>query len=305
MRLAVFGSANFDYLVSSPAPPAHGVSQLASAMVRRPGGQGMNQAIAAARLHDDVSFTGCVGDDDHGAALRGALVAEGLDATTVAVVDGIPTGTAFVLLTSGGHSITVDPGANLHLPAETIDDVFSSNDRPAIVLLQGELGPELFSRLVDASGTARIVANLAPIVPLDPSDFSRLDPVVVNRAEAASLIGAPVDTVGDGIRAAEALSSRARSAVVTLGADGAAWASAKRSAHVPPRRAGRVVDVSGAGDGFSGALAAGLARGHELADAVRFAVDAALLVVERQGVLDSLPYTAEIEALRAQTDTAP
>ena len=62
MRLAVFGSANLDYLVSTPAPPADGLSQIASAMVRRPGGQGMNQAIAAARLHDDVSFTGCVGD---------------------------------------------------------------------------------------------------------------------------------------------------------------------------------------------------------------------------------------------------
>jgi len=297
MRLAVFGSANLDYLVSTPAPPADGLSQIASAMVRRPGGQGMNQAIAAARLHDDVSFTGCVGDDDHGAALRAALVAEGLDTTTLAVVDGVPTGTAFVVLTGGGHSITVDPGANLHLPGQTIEDVFSSADRPAVVLLQGELGSELFSRLVNAAGTARVVANLAPIVPLDPSTFSRLDPVVVNRAEAASLIGAAVDTVADGLRAAELLATRARASVVTLGEDGAAWASAKRSAHVPLRRPGRVVDVSGAGDGFSGALAAGLARGYALEEAVRFGVDAALLVVERQGVLDSLPYLAEVEAL--------
>jgi ribokinase len=297
MRLAVFGSANFDYLVSTPAPPADGVRQIASAMVRRPGGQGLNQAIAAARLHDDVSFTGCVGDDDHGAALRAALVAEGLDTTTLAVVDGVPTGTAFVVLTRGGHFITVDPGANLHLPGRTIDDVFSSADRPAVVLLQGELGSELFSRLVDAAGTARVVANLAPIVPLDPSAFSRLDPVVVNRAEAASLTGAAVDTVADGLRAAELLAGRARSSVVTLGEDGAAWASARRSAHVPPRRPGRVVDLSGAGDGFSGALAAGIARGYTLEEAVRFGVDAALLVVERQGVLDSLPHLAEVEAL--------
>ncbi|MBN9632310.1 MAG: ribokinase [Actinobacteria bacterium] len=301
MRLAVFGSANFDYLVSTPAPPAAGLRQIASAMGRRAGGQGLNQAVAAARLHSDVSFTGCVGDDENGAAIRAALIAEGLDATTLAVIEGTATGTAYVMLAESGHSITVDPGANLLLPDQAISDVFSAIDRPGVILVQGELGTALIARIVEAAGTARIVANLAPIVPLDETVFSRLDPVVVNRAEAATLTDAPVETVGDGVRAAEALAARTRSAVVTLGEHGAVWATASRSAHVAPRRRAHVVDVSGAGDGFSGAIAAGIARGLDLADAVAFGVDAALLIVERTGVLDSLPRTTEVDALRSET----
>jgi ribokinase len=60
-----------------------------------------------------------------------------------------------------------------------------------------------------------------------------------------------------------------------------------------------VVDTTAAGDGFCGALAACLAAGRSLREALRFANAAAALVVTRAGAQPSLPQRSEIEAFLA------
>ena len=78
----------------------------------------------------------------------------------------------------------------------------------------------------------------------------------------------------------------ARSIVITLGAAGAVAASADGTWAVPAPRV-VAVDSTGAGDGFTGTLAAFLAQGRPLDEAVRIAVAAGSLAVQARGTVDS------------------
>lgn len=83
---------------------------------------------------------------------------------------------------------------------------------------------------------------------------------------------------------------------MTLGADGVLLATSDGETHLPANRLPHVVDTTGAGDCFNGALAVALAEGSELADAVRFAQKAAALSVTKAGAQPSLPTRAEVDA---------
>src|SRR5215831_8457660 len=116
-RLTVLGSLNMDISVTVPRLPAPGATVLGGAASFAPGGKGANQAVAAARLGAasgiGVRMVGCVGADDFGRALRAALVAEGVDDTSVRTAPGVPTGIAMITVDSDGENmITVAPGAN-------------------------------------------------------------------------------------------------------------------------------------------------------------------------------------------------
>ena len=107
-----------------------------------------------------------------------------------------------------------------------------------------------------------------------------LGPVLTpNAAEALTLTGAP-----DPEAAARALTGRTGApVVVTLGAEGALVAEPSGAAERIPALAVDVVDTTGAGDAFNGALAAELAAGAPLADAARLAVAAAGLSCRAPG----------------------
>jgi ribokinase len=85
--------------------------------------------------------------------------------------------------------------------------------------------------------------------------------------------------------------------VVTRGAEGASWhARGTEDIHVPALPA-VVVDTTGAGDCFTGALAAALAEGQAPQEAMRFAAAAAAVQVSRPGTAGAMPTRAEIAAM--------
>ena len=63
-------------------------------------------------------------------------------------------------------------------------------------------------------------------------------------------------------------------------------------------RAVKAVDTTGAGDCFVGALAAQLANGKAIRDALQYANIAASICVQRMGAAPSMPTAAEVAALR-------
>ncbi len=94
--------------------------------------------------------------------------------------------------------------------------------------------------------------------------------------------------------------------VVTLGAAGAlhvgtgGTAGATTVGEVPGRPA-EAVDTTGAGDAFTGVLAAHLAAGGGLRDGVVRGVAAGSLAVRVRGATPSLPTRAEVDALLTST----
>ncbi|MEV6493970.1 ribokinase [Actinoplanes sp. NPDC051633] len=298
--IIVVGSANQDYIVRVPVPAGPGETVLASGLLQQPGGKGANQAVAMARMRADVSFVGSVGDDADGAQLIRELRSEGVDATNVEIISRGRTGLALVLVyDSGENSITVVPGTNFALTAERVTRTVGriiAETGAATMVAQAEVLPEIITAAITAAAGAgaRVILNLAPYQPVAPELLAQCDPLVVNEAEASGLLGWEVRGAAAALRAVEDLRHRTRSVVVTVGAEGACWGDADRVGHVPAPVPSAVVDTTGAGDAFVGALAVRLAAGTGLEDAVTFGVRAGTFAVQSPGAQSSYPSPADI-----------
>jgi ribokinase len=303
--IIVVGSANLDYIVRVPTPPGPGETVLARSLSKQPGGKGANQAIAATRLGGNVRFVGCVGDDADGALLLRELRSEGVDTTNVEIINRGRTGLALVAVhDSGENSITVVPGSNFALTAERVEYVvarLAAEAAGAVMVVQAELLGDIIETAVGTASAAgaRTILNLAPYQPLSAETLAVCDPLVVNETEASALVGWDVTDAASARRAAEQLRSVARSVVITIGAQGAYWADADSSCHVPAPAVDTVVDTTGAGDAFVGALATVLARGVPLDRAVQVGVAAGTFAVQSLGAQSSYPTPTDLDADRA------
>ncbi|HEY0119598.1 MAG TPA: ribokinase [Cellulomonas sp.] len=304
-RIVVVGSANADLVLQVDHRPAGGETVLGSDLVVSAGGKGANQAVAAARLGGHVQFVGCVGDDDHGALLRGSLGGAGVDLAGLGTATAA-TGTAVIVLTPDAeNSIIVSPGANALVTADVVD---RSVDWAATAVLVVQLEVPLPTVALVAQRArehgVRLILNAAPAAALDPTTLAGADPLVVNQSEAASLLAGAV-TDGDPTATARALLDLGpRSVVLTLGADGSVWCARDGDAVRAGRRSAlRVapVDTTGAGDCYVGALAVVLAEGGDLADAVARATQVAAVAVTRPGAQASFPTREEMTATTETT----
>ncbi len=283
----VIGSVNMDMVLRVRALPAAGETVLAQDAILRGGGKGANQAVAAALAGAPVRLAGCVGDDANGARVRETLERAGVGLGLLQEATASTTGLAVVLVAADGeNAIAVSPGANHALTPGDVEALRPEVRRADVVLMQMELPVEVVLRAADVAAdvATRVVLNLAPATQVPASLLAMVDVLVVNRTEAAHLLGdAPAGRDGL-LRAAEELRSRGPAAVViTDGAEGAVVADGASTTHRPAARADEVVDTSGAGDAFVGVLAAGLSRGAGLLEAVGPALAAGAVAVGVQG----------------------
>lgn len=301
--VAVVGSANTDLTVTADRLPAPGETVLGRHAERRVGGKGLNQAIAAACAGAAVEFVGAVGADEAAAAVLATLSDHGVDVSRVRRA-GDTTGTALVVVDDAGHNqIVVVPGANARLTAQDVREALTGLVAGDVVVVQGETAAPVLEAAADRAHEtgARLVVNLAPVVPVDDRVIERADPLVVNELEAATILGsAPLAGTSDAEHAARTLAGRSRSVVVTLGAQGAVVAQAGRTHHVPASTGVPVVDTTGAGDAFVGVLAAELARRTALVAAATLATTAASATVGSPGA--SASYQAIAGALATARD---
>ncbi|MGW3773603.1 ribokinase [Actinomadura verrucosospora] len=294
--VAVVGSLNADLVVGVERRPAPGETVLGSDLATHPGGKGANQAVAAARLGGRAAIVGRVGDDGHGALLRDALAAAGVDLAHLAATPGVPTGVALITVgPDGDNSIIVSPGANARLGPADVEAARALIESAPVVSLQMEVplpAVEAAAGLAARAGR-RVVLNLSPSAPVPDGLLALCDPLVVNEHEAAFLLGG----AGDPGRMAAALAgSGPRSVAVTVGADGVVVADGQGTSAVPSPRS-EAVDTTGAGDAFTAALCLRLARGDSLREAARYAARVGAAAVRRPGAQSSFPTPDEVPAL--------
>ncbi|MEF3404597.1 ribokinase [Agromyces sp. CCNWLW203] len=303
-RVVVIGSLNVDSTSYVDAFPAPGETILARGFEVALGGKGANQAVAAHVAGARVEFVACLGDDASGAFACDTLERLGLSIAAVRRIPNASTGVAQITVAeSGENTIIVTSGANLALTPVLIDAERERIAAATVVLTQGELAVATIEHLALVSNElgARFVLNLAPPAPVAAEALGVADPLVLNEHEARAVgIGtdAPGSTNLDEWRAlaASAVGAVARSVVVTLGAAGAVAADAGGSWAAPAPRV-TAVDTTGAGDGFTGTLAAFLAEGRPLPEALDLAVAAGALAVQARGTVDS--YAPRVEVLAA------
>lgn len=293
--ILVFGSLNMDLLFRAERLPMPGETVLCPGYAAQAGGKGMNQAVGAARAGGSVAMIGAVGRDGFGDALLATLRAEGIDTEGLARADQ-PTGCASVMIDAGGHnSIVVASGANLAARADQVPD--SELGPGTTLVLQMEVPPAETTTLLARARQrgARTLLNLAPFAPIARAVLALVDVLVLNEIEVAQLaqhLGLAAEPVDTAARAIASLSGG--TCIVTLGGDGAlacAPDGTNRVAALPVE----VVDTTGAGDAFTGALAAALDQGHALPAALARASIAGSLACTALGAQASLPRKAEIE----------
>jgi len=294
-KVVVFGSLNMDVIVQSDRRPAAGETILGAAVTLLPGGKGSNQAIAAARLGARTEMLGAVGDDAFGGELRDVLRRNGVDNAGVKVVRKMSTGVALIQVAGGDNAITGASGANGAFTASAVRRV---PRRGEIWVAQFETpvsATEVLLRKARAAGATTIL-NLAPMVPHRARLLKLVDIAVLNEIELAQTTGARI-TARSSTRAIAAACRTlgARIVIATLGSRGLVMVGPEGITALPAFRT-RVVDTTGAGDCFVGALAARLAAGAALVDAARYATAAASCSVERLGAAPSMPTPREVAA---------
>jgi len=293
-RVVVVGSINVDLVVTADRLPRPGETVLGGRFARHFGGKGANQAVAAARAGASVIMVGAVGTDRFGDDSLEALASDGVDVSRVTRVDQ-PTGLAIIAVAADGENqIVVAPGANAMV--STGDAALAGLPHDSVLLTSLEIPMETV--LAAVSNAARLgmvsIVNPAPAQQL-PAALLGLGPILTpNEVELLAVTG--TETV-DG--ALDLLArAGAASVVVTRGASGALLADGPRRPEFPAH-ALRVVDATGAGDTFSGVLAAWLAEGSSLSDATAAATAAAGLSVTQPGARGGMPRRSAIEAALA------
>ncbi|THJ65796.1 ribokinase [Arthrobacter echini] len=287
--IVVVGSINADLVVTLERHPQPGETVSGRSLTVLPGGKGANQAVGAALLGGDVTMVGAVGSDDYADTALSTLRSAGVDLRSVRTVPG-STGIAVVEVSDDGeNTIVVLPGANAEVTPAQVDATTETIAGAAVVVVQGEL-PAGTTTAAMRLASGRVILNLAPVILLDRDALLRADPLVVNEHEGALVLaqlGGPEATDHHGV--VEALRKCGLASVVmTLGGAGALVSDGGPIAMVPAPRVD-VVDTTGAGDAFVGALAARLAAGAALEDAVRFAVQVGSYAVQQPGAQPSYP----------------
>jgi ribokinase len=312
-RVIVVGSVNVDLVMRLPQLPAAGQTVIGGTLASHNGGKGANQAVAAARAGAAAFLVGAVGAAD-GQPSVDALAADGVDVTAIERVSE-PTGHAIVLVAEdqGENQIAVAAGANGLVSAGHVKAALEVLClAPADVLvLSFELPAAALQAAADAARQAgsQLVVNPAPVLPrsLDLLAGAVVTPNAGELAAIARIAGLPGRSSGPSDHSfpaepdatATALAARTGGPViVTLGSDGALLALAHAAEHFPGYRVA-VRDTTGAGDTFTGVLAASLASGEPMATCVRRAVAASALAVTREGARPGIPTAAAIDELLA------
>jgi ribokinase len=286
-NVVVVGSVNADLVLSMNSLPQPGETLAATGIENLIGGKGGNQATAAARLGASVQFVGRTGLDEPGERARRTLAAAGVGIDHVTAESSVPTGQAIVMVDgSGENSIVVVGGANAAMTPRDVERAAEVIAAADVVVCQLEVSQAVVAAAF-AAARGTTILNAAPAATVSPEILARTDVLVVNEIEYGMLGGdATFGTDSEDLPA---------TVVLTLGGTGARVRGADPVDVSAPRV--EVVDTTGAGDTFVGALAEALARGESTEAAVRRAVAAGAASVGALGATAGMPTADQVDAL--------
>lgn len=315
-RVVVVGSFNVDHVWTTATLPRPGET-LGGRYATGPGGKGFNQAVACARSGARTTFVCALGDDPGGRLARALAADDGIDLRALDSTE--PTGTAGIYVDGEGrNSIVIGAGANAALSPGHVDAQRDAFDDARVVLAQLESPTEAIAAALRTARARGAVALLNPAPANAPTTRELLalaEVTTPNETEFTGLVSRHVGERLDGDAVASLDQPHlhalcrdllpAGTVVVTLGASGCFVSHADDGLRGDDKafyRLGaeqvRVVDSTGAGDAFNGALAAAMADAPDAAFAghLQFASRYAALSTEREGAALAMPRREEVAA---------
>ena len=277
-----------DLAIRSKYFPQEGETLSGDSFTTCPGGKGLNQAIAIAKLGGKVHFLGAIGNDSFGKEMKDELVSHGVDTSNIKIVDESPSGVAVIIVVDGNNRIVLDLGANLKIKEKDINRFLLPAKSGDIFLsqLENNIDATLYAlREAKKKGLITIL-NPAPANVRIMEAKSSIDYLIPNEIEAVHLSNSSLDDAYEKIGI--------RSLIITLGEKGYRYQDSNgiisgRAIEV------RAIDTTGAGDAFVGAFAYELSSDEDIRSSLRFACLAASISVTRQGSSKSSPTLAEMK----------
>ena len=289
----VFGSINMDLVTRTPRLPRAGETLQGYEFFTAAGGKGANQAVAAARLGISTQMVGRVGNDDFGHQLRDGLQAAGVHTDQVLLDDNASSGVAVIAVDDAGeNNIIIIAGTNGRVNQDDVERLTDLLPSAAALLLQLEvpIPAVLIAAQAAQKASVPVILDPAPAREDIPAElYSLVDIITPNEVEATQLVGFPVDGQETASKAAAKLQQRGIvTVIIKLGAQGVFCATASETFFVPAFSV-QAVDTVAAGDAFNGGLAAALAEGLPLRQAVLWGAAAGALSATKVGAQPSLP----------------
>lgn len=298
MSILVVGSFVVDLVAVTDRAPNAGETLMGKSFDIFYGGKGANQAVAAKRMGADVVIAGCVGRDIFGDDFIKTMSEEGFPTRYIKLTDNARTGCSLVTLeTNGQNRICMTPGANLCFTERDLQDAEDLVCRASTVVTQCEMQPQIVDDLAVLCKKyhKRFILNPAPARTFCDETLSAVTVLTPNETELGLIVGRVLTTDKEYEDAAKELLDRGvENVIVTLGSRGSMLVSREETQIVPAMPV-KAVDTVGAGDSFTGALAAFLEEGNDILTAMKQSTIVAGLQVQRHGAIPSMPYRYEIE----------
>lgn len=285
-NIVVIGSASIDLVVKTSELPNTGETVMGDTFFTNPGGKGANQAVAAARLSDKVYMIGAVGEDAHGQQIMDNLKQNNVDTHFIDVIKNEHSGTAHITLYENDNRIVVVPGANNYVTPENVLPKLEQFQGGDIIMMQQEIPEDTITAVVNYASNhgMKVILNPAPYRPLNSEIINKVNWLTPNESESQLLFNQ---------KEAEALTQLPNKLIITQGAAGATFYSDSQY-HIDGYKR-EVIDTTGAGDTFNGALAVALNENKALADAIDFANLAASFSITGYGAQGAMPYRKDLD----------
>jgi ribokinase len=290
------GSINVDLVMSVSVAPQPGETVSGKEFHVNAGGKGANQAVAVARLGEDVRLIGAVGDDEFGRMLRRQLVKDGVDVRAVGTFSGSSGVATITVDASGENSIIVAAGANAAVTPEYLNSQRELLRGASLVLAQLEIPLDTVVHLARLCAQAEVPLMLdpAPAQTLPESVFPLVQWFTPNQTEAEFYLQERL--LAPQAAAQHLLRLGCHGVILKMGANGALLAN-NAGMYEAQTYAVEVVDTTAAGDCFNGAFAVGIKRGMPAERAADFATCAAAWSVTERGAQSSMPTQAQVDKL--------
>ena len=303
-KVVVVGGTYVDMVVRCDHVPSPGQSVAGAMLSYTATGPGPNQAAEAAICGCQVHLISTVGGDPFAQMIKTSLAEFNINGNFIHTVEAKNTGIIVTMVNAKGENASLTyAGANTALQPQDIDAAEQIISAADVCLIHGQLPQDTVAaaiRCAKVHGVKVILSPARPMVQPDqqssdlPVDYFSADIMVPNLYEAADI----ADKSDANIHAAKLIGSDlvargADSVVITMGRRGCMVVDRNGADHIPAFEV-ELVDQTGRGDAFAGALAASCAVGDDLRKAVKFASAAGALTCTKFGSIEALPSKAEI-----------
>ncbi len=333
-KVVVIGGTYVDMAIRCGQIPSPGQSVTGSALSYTATGPGPNQAVEAALCGCEVHLISKVGGDPFAQMAKVSIADFNVNTDFVYTAEAKNTGVIVTLVNAaGGNAACYHTGANSALRPRDIDAAEQIISEADVCLIHGRLPQEAIIRAVRCAKVHGTKVILNPAKPMEsrpagsrqssdlPIEYFSVDILIPNLYEAADITKAPArlgsaklrqakrgpDHSAANIRTAKLIGSDlvARGvnyAVITMGKRGCMVIDRSSADHIPAFEV-ELVDQTGRGDAFAGALAAYCAVKDDVREAAKFASAAGALACTKFGSIEALPTKADIIELLQKEDT--